>query len=119
MTDDDEALERYSRPGHDRDALRAMWSQAGRGKSPLTHVQVKHLLMIAWTAGATAEHEAMHEGVTEDCRPLFDYAKALAQTGESGDRFVWCVMRVYGPTLPWRQRLRLAAYLAFRKGYQR
>lgn len=116
---DELAPERYSVPGHDRDSLRAMWSQAGHGASPLTRVQVKHLLMIAWRAGATAEHEAIHEGVIEDCRPLFDYAKALAQTGASGDRFVWCVTRVYGPTLPWRRRLRLAAHLVFRKGYPR
>lgn len=114
----DETLERHSRPGHDRDCLRAMWSQARHGR-PLDQVQVDHLLRIAWKAGATAEHDAIHEGVTEDCRQVFDYAKALAQTGESGDRFVECVARVYGPTLPWRQRLRLARYLAFRKGYQR
>lgn len=113
----DETLERYSRPGHDRDCLRAMWSQAGHGSSPLSQVQVKHLCMIAWTAGAHAEHDAIHEGVTEDCRKVFDYAKALAQTSHSHVRFVESVARVYGPTLPWRRRLRLAVYLAFRKGY--
>lgn len=115
---EDEALERYSLPGHDRDCARALLSQARHG-SPLSPVQVEHLLNIGWTAGATAEHELMYEGVTEDCRPLFDYAKALAQTGHSGDRFVECVTLVYGPTLPWRRRLRLAARLAFRKGYPR
>lgn len=109
---------RYSVPGHDRDCLRAMWAQVQGGRA-LDRIQVAHLLEIAWTAGATAEHEAMHEGVAEDCRPLFDYAKSLAQTGHSGDRFVECVTLVYGPTLPWRRRLRLAARLAFRKGYQR
>lgn len=116
---DDTKIERYSAPGHDRACLRAMWSQAGDRSSPLSRIQVDHLLSIAWRAGATAEHDAMHDGVTEDCRPLFDYAKALAQTGGSGDRFIWCVTRVYGPTLPWRQRLRLAVHLAFRKGYPR
>jgi hypothetical protein len=116
---DDDKIDRYSVPGHDRDCLRAMWSQAGRGESPLTRVQVEHLLNIAWTAGAHAEHDAIHDGVTEDCRPLFDYAKALAQTGSSGDRFVECVVLVYGPTLSWRRRLRLAVRLAFCKGYSR
>lgn len=115
---DDETLERYSRPGHDRDCLRAMWSQAGQAVSPLSQVQVKHLLMIGWSAGATAEHEAMHEGVTEDCRSVFDYAKALAQTGHSGTGFVESVARVYGPTLSWRRRFCLAVYMTFRKGYQ-
>ena len=110
--------DRYSRPGHDRDCARAMWSQVQLGRT-LRSEQLEHALRIAWTAGVTAEHEAIHEGVTEDCRPQIGYAKALAQTGESGDRFVECVARVYGPTLPWRQRLRLAAHLVFRKGYSR
>lgn len=74
------AHDRYSLPGHDRDCARAMWSQARIGKDPLSTVQVEHLLNIAWRAGATAEHEAMYDGVTEDCRPVFDYAKAVAQT---------------------------------------
>lgn len=113
----DQCPDRYSVPGHDRDCLRAMWAQAGHRVNPLSQVQVKHLLMIGWTAGATAEHEAIHEGVTEDCRQVFDYAKTAAQGGYSGARFVESVARVYGPTLPWRRRLRLAAYLAFRKGY--
>lgn len=116
---DDDKLGRYSVAGHDRDCLRAMWSQSALADRPLSLTQVEHLLRIAWTAGAHAEHDAIHEGVTEDCRQLFDYAKALAQTGSSGDRFVWCVARVYGPTLPWRRRLRLAVYLAFRRGYSR
>jgi len=116
---DKQCPDRYSRPGHDRDCLRAMWAQAGHGINPLSQVQLEHLLTVAWTAGATAEHDAMHEGVTDDCRPMFDYAKALAQTGHSGDRFVESVARVYGPTLPWRRRVRIAAYLAFRKGYAR
>jgi len=110
--------ERFSRPGHDRDVLNAMWSQVQLGR-PLSKIQVEHLLQIVWRAGATAEHDLMYEGVTEGCRPLFDYARVLAQTGSSGDRFVWCVARVYGPTLRWRDRLRLAVYLAFRKGYSR
>lgn len=112
----DEGIRRYSVPGHDRDCLQAMWSQV-RGGRPLDLIQVEHLLRIAWTAGATAEHEAMHQGVTEDCREVFDYAKSAAQAGYSGARFVESVARVYGPTLPWRRRLRLAARLAFRKGY--
>lgn len=119
MTARTECPDRYSVPGHDRDVLEAMWSQVRLGGSPLSLTQVEHLLSIAWTAGATAEHELMYEGVTEDCRPLFDYARVLAQTGSSGDRFVWCVARVYGPTLRWRDRLRLAVCLAFRRGYSR
>jgi hypothetical protein len=113
----DVALDRYSVPGHDRDCLRAMRAQAKHGINPLSRVQVDHLLNIAWTAGATAEHDAMHEGITEDCRQMFDYAKALAQTGHSGTRFVESIARVFGPTLSWRRRVRLAAYLAFRRGY--
>lgn len=119
MITDEKLLGRYSRPGHDRDCLQAMWSQARIRSNPLSPTQVENLLDIAWRAGATGEHEAMYEGVTEDCRPLFDYAKALAQTGHSGDRFVECVTLVYGPTLSWRRRLRLAARLVFRKGYPR
>lgn len=111
-------VDRYSRPGHDRDCLTAMRSQVQLGR-PLDRVQVDHLLDIAWRAGATAEHDAMYEGVTEDCRPLFDYARVLAQTGSSGDEFLDHVARVYGPTLPWRRRLRLAVRLTFRKGYPR
>lgn len=118
MTAPETCPDRYSRPGHDRDCAQAMWSQARHGR-PLSLVQVKHLMRIAWTAGATAEHELMYEGVTEDCRPLFDYARVLAQTGSSGDEFLDHVAWVYGPTLPWRRRLRLAASLAFRKGYPR
>jgi|SRR5262245_736182 len=118
MTDREDVLGQYSVADHDRDCLQAMWSQSQHGR-PLDQAQVKHLLRIAWTAGAHAEHDAIHEGVTDDCRPLFDYAKALAQTGSSGSWFVECVARVYGPTLPWRRRLRLAVRLAFRKGYSR
>lgn len=118
MTATETCPDRYSVPGHDRDCLQAMWSQVRLGR-PLDLIQLEHLLRIAWEAGATAEHGATHEGITEDCRPLFDYAKALAQTGHSGDRFVECVTLVYGPTLPWRRRLRLAVHLAFRKGYPR
>lgn len=110
--------DRYSVPGHDRDVLQAMWSQLNLGR-PLSRIQVEHMARIAWTAGATAEHELMYEGVTEDCRPLFDYGRALAQTGHSGDQFVEFVARVYGPTLVWRRRWRIAARLAFRKGYSR
>ena len=117
MTDDTK-IDRYSVPGHDRDCLRAMWSQTRLGR-PLSQTQVDHVLSIAWRAGATAEHDAIHEGVTEDCRSVFDYAKSAAQAGYSGDRFVESIARVYGPTLPWRRRLRLACYLAFRKGYPR
>lgn len=113
------AHDRYSLPGHDRDCARAMWSQARIGKDPLSTVQVEHLLNIAWRAGATAEHEAMYDGVTEDCRPVFDYAKAVAQTSNTGDHLIGAIARVYGPTLSWRRRLRLAAYLVFRKGYSR
>lgn len=116
---DTQPPERYSLPGHDRDCLQAMWSQARIRSNPLSPTQVEHLLDIAWRAGATAEHEAMYEGITEDCRPLFDYARVLAQTGSSGDEFLDHVAWVYGPTLPWRRRLRLAARLAFRRGYPR
>lgn len=118
VTTEETCPDRYSVPGHDRDCLRAMWSQV-RGGRPLDRVQVEHLLQIVWRAGATAEHEAMYKGVTEDCRPLFDYARVLAQTGRSGDEFLDHVAWVYGPTLPWRRRVRLAARLAFRKGYSR
>lgn len=110
--------DRYSAPGHDRDVLQAMWSQLNLGR-PLSRIQVEHMARIAWTAGATAEHEAMHEGVTDDCREVFAYATSAAQSGYSGTKFVESVTRVYGPTLPWRRRLSLAVYLAFRKGYSR
>lgn len=70
MTDREACPDRYSVPGHDRNCLRAMWSQAGHGINPLTQVQVRHLLMIAWLAGATAEHEAVHEGVTDVGEPV-------------------------------------------------
>lgn len=111
--------DRYSIPGHDRDCARAMWSQARIGRDPLSQVQVEHLLRIAWTAGATAEHDLTHEGIAEDCREIFDYAKTAAQAGYSGDLFIESITSVYGPTLPWRRRVRIAAHLAFRKGYSR
>ena len=120
MTDDLRlaAPDRYSTPGHDRDCLRAMWAQAAHGRI-LTQAQVEHLLRIAWTAGATAEHDLAHEGIAEDARPVFDYAKTAAQDGYSGNDLIDAIARVYGPTMPWWCRVKLAAYLAFRKGYSR
>lgn len=109
---------RYSRPGHDRDCLRAMYAQAGHGRA-LSQVQVEHLLKIAWLAGAHAEHDAIHDGITEDAREIFEFARSAAQAGYSGNRLIDTIAYVYGPSLPWRHRVRLAFYLAFRKGYSR
>lgn len=117
MADQQTFPDRYSVPGHDRDCARAMWSQAGHGSSPLSQVQVEHLLRIAWTAGAHAEHDASREGITEDCLPVFKYAKAAAQAGYSAPRLVEAIARMYGPTLSWRRRLTLAVCLVLRKGY--
>jgi hypothetical protein len=105
--------EQYARPGHDRECLRAMYSQAGMGFNKITQIQVRHLLSIAWRAGANAEAATVWDGVTEDCQDAFAYARAMAKRGYSRDRLVATLTQAYGPKLPWRTRARLARRLIF------
>lgn len=59
---DGSQVDRLSTPGHDRDVARAIANQARLRHSPITDVQVQHLLLIGYQRG-----QSRSEGVLRRC----------------------------------------------------
>jgi hypothetical protein len=53
-------------PGVDHDMARAMWIQAGNRRTPLTQLQVVHLLSIGVKAGRAAERALQQRRANPD-----------------------------------------------------
>lgn len=102
-------IEKFTQPGHDRDCAAAMLSQA-RLRGDISETQVLHLLRIGWTAGATAEHYAIFDGVSDKNRQVMEWVHIAAPDWDH-DALVYGISYIFGPFIARRRRWRLALTL--------
>ena len=65
-------------------------------------------LRTAYLNGAQAEAARRHNGMTEDNRQVYDYVRAMAQTGRPADEILRAAVYVFTATWSLSERLRLA-----------
>lgn len=85
---DGDEIDRHSLPGHSREVARAIHSQARNRLSPISDIQVRHLLAIGFAAGAErGEDYGAHvlRGIEAKRRILDEHAPTPTGTGFAGD----------------------------------
>lgn len=79
-------------------------------KIPTDPVAKTHYL-----AGATEEARLAVDGMTSGGKGIYGLVQQLAQMGNDSDEIARYVTVIYGPSLPWRERVSLAWQLVTKR----